>query len=193
MSLKFSQIRPQTTEIAALKRVKKFMFPFFLALYNGSQVSIVALWATCFINLNDKKVFIPKKNITIDFRAHQLVPLPLYCSLLRKNALHVSCRVFFFLFFFKSKTTFETQIKFFHIFLDGKISGKTQSWPQVWKTQKIRLNLPGTKYLVILGPRIYKTILKYTQRLLYCNFNIKPYIKPLPPYQPATPALVRRE
>ena len=25
------------------------MFPFFLALYNGSQVSIVALWATCFI------------------------------------------------------------------------------------------------------------------------------------------------
>ena len=24
------------------------MFPFFLALYNGSQVSIVALWATCF-------------------------------------------------------------------------------------------------------------------------------------------------
>ena len=48
MSLKVSQIRPQTTEIAALKRVKKFMFPFFLALYNGSQVSIVALWATCF-------------------------------------------------------------------------------------------------------------------------------------------------
>ena len=26
----------------------KFMFPFFLALYNGSQVSIVALWATCY-------------------------------------------------------------------------------------------------------------------------------------------------
>ena len=24
------------------------MFPFFLALYNGSMVSIVALWATCF-------------------------------------------------------------------------------------------------------------------------------------------------
>ena len=24
------------------------MFPFFLALYNGSQVSIVVLWATCF-------------------------------------------------------------------------------------------------------------------------------------------------
>ena len=24
------------------------MFPFFLALYNVSQVSIVALWATCF-------------------------------------------------------------------------------------------------------------------------------------------------
>ena len=50
MSLKFSQIRPQTTEIAALKRVKKFMFPFFLALYNGSQVSIVALKATCLRN-----------------------------------------------------------------------------------------------------------------------------------------------
>ena len=27
------------------------MFPFFLALYNGSQVSIVALWATCFLSL----------------------------------------------------------------------------------------------------------------------------------------------
>ena len=27
------------------------MFPFFLALYNGSQVSIVALWATCYIIL----------------------------------------------------------------------------------------------------------------------------------------------
>ena len=25
------------------------MFPFFLALYNGSQVSIVALWATCLV------------------------------------------------------------------------------------------------------------------------------------------------
>ena len=25
------------------------MFPFFLALYNGSQVSIVALWATCYV------------------------------------------------------------------------------------------------------------------------------------------------
>ena len=27
------------------------MFPFFLALYNGSQVSIVALWATCFYSV----------------------------------------------------------------------------------------------------------------------------------------------
>ena len=27
---------------------EKLMFPFFLALYDGSQVSIVALWATCF-------------------------------------------------------------------------------------------------------------------------------------------------
>ena len=38
-----------TTELAALKRLKKLMFPFFLSLYNGSQVSIVALWATCLI------------------------------------------------------------------------------------------------------------------------------------------------
>ena len=30
---------------------EKLMFPFFLALYNGSQVSIVALWATCFLFL----------------------------------------------------------------------------------------------------------------------------------------------
>ena len=29
---------------------EKLMFPFFLALYNGSQVSIVALWATCSVN-----------------------------------------------------------------------------------------------------------------------------------------------
>ena len=29
---------------------EKFMFPFFYALYNGSQVSIVALWATCFLS-----------------------------------------------------------------------------------------------------------------------------------------------
>ena len=48
MRLKFSQIRPRITEIAALKRVKNLCFHFFLALYNGSQVSIVALWATCF-------------------------------------------------------------------------------------------------------------------------------------------------
>ena len=27
------------------------MFPFFIALYNGSQVSIVALWATCIKNM----------------------------------------------------------------------------------------------------------------------------------------------
>ena len=47
MSLKFGQIQPRTTELAALKRLK-LMFPFFLAFYNGSQVSIVAHWATCF-------------------------------------------------------------------------------------------------------------------------------------------------
>ena len=28
------------------------MSPFFLALYNGSQVSIVSLWATCFISIS---------------------------------------------------------------------------------------------------------------------------------------------
>ena len=48
MSLKFGQIRPRTTELAALKRLKKMMFSFFLALYNRSHVRIVALWATCF-------------------------------------------------------------------------------------------------------------------------------------------------
>ena len=33
MNLKIGQIRPRTTELAALKRLKKMMFPFFLALY----------------------------------------------------------------------------------------------------------------------------------------------------------------
>ena len=42
MSLKIGQIPPRTTELAV-----RLMFPFFLALYNRSQVSIVALWATC--------------------------------------------------------------------------------------------------------------------------------------------------
>ena len=45
MSLKFGLNRPRTTELAASE---KLMFPFFLALYK-SQVSIVALWATCLI------------------------------------------------------------------------------------------------------------------------------------------------
>ena len=48
MSSKFGQIRPGTTELAALKRLEKLRFPFVLVLYNGSKVSIVALWATCF-------------------------------------------------------------------------------------------------------------------------------------------------
>ena len=47
MSLKFGQIRPRTTELAALKR-PKIDVSIFLALYNRSQVSIVALWATCY-------------------------------------------------------------------------------------------------------------------------------------------------
>ena len=42
MCLKVGQIRPRTTELAALKFLKKN-----LALYNRSQVSIVALCATC--------------------------------------------------------------------------------------------------------------------------------------------------
>ena len=54
MSLKFGQIQPRTTELAALKRLK-LMFPFFLALYNGSQVSIVAYWATCYVLLENLK------------------------------------------------------------------------------------------------------------------------------------------
>ena len=38
------------------------MFPFFLALYNGSQVSIVALWATCFI------MALPEPYFEVSFR-----------------------------------------------------------------------------------------------------------------------------
>ena len=41
---------PTTDHIASCPLAsKKFMFTFFLALYNGSQVSIVALWATCLL------------------------------------------------------------------------------------------------------------------------------------------------
>ena len=56
MSLKFGQIRPRTTELAALKRLKNCCFHFFLALYNHSQVSIVALWATCLAHLSRRLV-----------------------------------------------------------------------------------------------------------------------------------------
>ena len=35
--------------VSCPKASEKLMFPFFLALYNGSQVSIVALWATCLV------------------------------------------------------------------------------------------------------------------------------------------------
>ena len=38
------------------------MFPCFLTLYNGSQVSIVALWATCFIGQN---IFFPDLSYTV--------------------------------------------------------------------------------------------------------------------------------
>ena len=57
MSLKLGQIRPQTTELAALKRLKNLCVHFFLALYNGSQVSIVAHWATCSIAFGKKNIF----------------------------------------------------------------------------------------------------------------------------------------
>ena len=62
MSLKFGQIRPLTTELAALK------LPFFLALYNDSQVSIVALWATCYVrgfaSYDTSIPLLPKSNIS---------------------------------------------------------------------------------------------------------------------------------
>ena len=61
MSLKFGQIRPRTTKLTALKRLKNCCFHFFLTLYNGSQVSIVALWATCFYfaaNSVSKQLFV---------------------------------------------------------------------------------------------------------------------------------------
>ena len=49
MSLK---IRPDPTtyhSVSGPEASEKLIFSFFLALYSGSQVSIVALWATCFI------------------------------------------------------------------------------------------------------------------------------------------------
>ena len=55
------------------------MFPFFLALYNRSQVSIVALWATCLNLLSDYclrwklKVNVSKTKILI-FRKGGILP-----------------------------------------------------------------------------------------------------------------------
>ena len=52
MSLDEFEIWPDpTTDYRASfpEASEKLMFPFFLAFYNGSQVSIVALWATCCI------------------------------------------------------------------------------------------------------------------------------------------------
>ena len=52
-SLDEFEIRPDPTtdhKVSCHEASEKLMFPFFLALYNGSQVSIVALWATCFIH-----------------------------------------------------------------------------------------------------------------------------------------------
>ena len=48
------EIRPDPTthhRVSCPYVSEKLKFPFFLALYNGSQVSIVALWATCFDDL----------------------------------------------------------------------------------------------------------------------------------------------
>ena len=44
------EIRPDPTthhRVSCPYVSEKVKFPFFLALFNGSQVSIVALWATC--------------------------------------------------------------------------------------------------------------------------------------------------
>ena len=51
-SLDEFEIRPDLTtdhRASCPLASEKLMFPFFLALYNGSQVSIDALWATCLI------------------------------------------------------------------------------------------------------------------------------------------------
>ena len=51
-SLDEFEIRPYPTtdhRVSCHEASEKLMFPLFLALYNGSQVSIVALWATCLI------------------------------------------------------------------------------------------------------------------------------------------------
>ena len=49
-SLDEFEIRPDPTKdhrVSCPYASEKLMFPLFLALYNHSQVSIVALWATC--------------------------------------------------------------------------------------------------------------------------------------------------
>ena len=49
-SLDEFEIRPDPTthhRVSCPYVSEKVKFPFFLALFNGSQVSIVALWATC--------------------------------------------------------------------------------------------------------------------------------------------------
>ena len=49
-SLDEFEIRPDLTthhRVSCPKASEKLKFPFFLALYNGSQVSIFSLWATC--------------------------------------------------------------------------------------------------------------------------------------------------
>ena len=48
MSPNLGRIQPLTSESVALECLKKRHMILFLALYNGSQVSIIALWATCF-------------------------------------------------------------------------------------------------------------------------------------------------
>ena len=79
------------------------MFPFFLALYNGSQVSIVALWATCFSYWQGTiqasygvmrqlllilGIYCPLKNIGIDTIDHLscVVRKSAFCICENKNA-----------------------------------------------------------------------------------------------------------
>ena len=53
-SLNEFEIQPDPTtyyRVSCPKGSEKLIYPFFLALYSGSQVSIVALWATCIISL----------------------------------------------------------------------------------------------------------------------------------------------
>ena len=69
------------------------MFPFFLALHNGSQVSIVALWATCCI-----------EQVIVDFfyvRIYSIFRILLFISMSLNSTIsrHLEIIVFVFLIF----------------------------------------------------------------------------------------------